>query len=71
MPSGTEPTTPEQQRIDARRLAGETLCSERTVRRWLAHERVHRSNAAVLTKAAQKLGIRRPPAPAPPLPEAR
>jgi len=47
----------------ARRLAGATMCSERTAKRWLTHQRVHAANAIALAKAAGNLGIKRAPPP--------
>ncbi len=51
----------EQLKIDARRLAGATLCDTRTAKRWLQRERVFTSIDDALDKAAKQLGIKRKP----------
>jgi hypothetical protein len=52
-PRVTEPLGP----LDVLRIAAETLCSERTVRRWLIGEPVYASNHFRLAHACAKFGI--------------
>ena len=49
-------TDPEAQEKLARLLSAETLIDVRTVRKWLAGERVMRGNAETLARAQKALG---------------
>lgn len=49
--------------VERRRLAGETLCEQRTIQRWERGEPVRPATKKVLNDAARRLGL--------PVPEVR